>query len=1080
MNNVRYTIAHVIDELTDYHVAELAFDPNSGWMAKILRDRWYQVFGTPDVLVTDEGNEFKGAVVRLHELCGVQHDVVPDQAKWRMGHCERHGAILKVIMMKVVSGMRIDRLEDMRWVLAYDSGVSPLQAVTGRNSSMPGSLLDQITSGKIKFKFNDEMDKDDALRRSERIRAAAIEACHWLDAHHGLRRALNAKSKPPDLIAIKEGTSVYVYDPPVERKGLARRLQDNVSWTGPGVIVCVERQEDSGVPKKIWVRVRTKLKAYPLERIRLATADEMVSSSFITNALMDVQKELEDGRLKIFELAQKEKKKGRPKKIKAEEPPAVEDKKREKRSAEGEPEEEDAKKKRLQYLEDVPLQIKDKKDVGEPSELPFAKKQRLFENLAKELGAPSEMAEAQLRGHLEDNLSKVLKLKKAIKKDAKRKQRDRARGSDDPPQREQGVCLATVEVDEELAQTLPDFVEVYWQELDAMGEMWCQEDEGAEWSILRKAEGQGEQDRKDALQAELVTGKLRVEAQWKNLDAEWRAAYKEPIKKAVKIYFDYGAMEGVKEDAFIDPRKILPSRFVLTNKGGETLLEAILKARWILGGHKDMELGQYATMAPTSSLLGHNLLNFLAVQHGWTVYYEDVSSAFLQGKPLPEGREVYVKLPQGYPDCVNEFIREMVGEGYRLDILKLLKGGFGLAESPRLWYLECKNTLEEIGLHELKLVPGMFRAFHEDGRLRAVVCIHVDDTRYAGDDSAQQLWDQLHDRLKFGSLRAATEGWQKFCGRWEKQDPETKEFTYAMDKYMKKVPDIPKKLYQDVDKELTEYDRKFMGSILGQLNWAARQGRYDLSFGVSHCQQLIAGGKKSALEWTQKLIVKARWPLDMKVVHLGCPLEEMLVLSASDAAFAGQPKAASQGGVTCLLANPSVLKGEAQVVIMEAMSMKIQRVVRCSMSAELSMAATAFEHGDFLRAIMAELVFSKFKIGQWKWWASKWKHYLIVDAKTGYDVLKSEVVTADRKIMIDAAVLREAMGNEECGNYVRWMPGHCMVSDGLTKWQGNGILEMVMQYAKWSLVDTPEAQALRVAAAARKRAAKAAQQAAAP
>ena len=180
------------------------------------------------------------------------------------------------------------------------------------------------------------------------------------------------------------------------------------------------------------------------------------------------------------------------------------------------------------------------------------------------------------------------------------------------------------------------------------------------------------------------------------------------------------------------------------------------------------EVGKYPTLAPTATLLSHNLLNLIATLNGWAVYYEDVSSAFLQGKPLPTEREVYVKLPGGYPSYVNEFILEMVGTGHRDDLLRLLKGGFGLAESPRLWYLEYRNTLKLIGLHELKLVPGMFRAFHPDGSLRAVVTIHVDDTRYTGDATAQELWDELHARLKFGALRKSTEGWTKFCGRWEK------------------------------------------------------------------------------------------------------------------------------------------------------------------------------------------------------------------------------------------------------------------------------------------------------------------------
>ena len=94
-----------------------------------------------------------------------------------------------------------------------------------------------------------------------------------------------------------------------------------------------------------------------------------------------------------------------------------------------------------------------------------------------------------------------------------------------------------------------------------------------------------------------------------------------------------------------------------------------------------------------------------------SVCYEDVSSAFLQGKPLPTEREVYVKPPGGYPSYVNELSLEMVGAGHRDDLLRLLKGGFGLAESPRLWYLEYRNTLKIIGLRELKLVPACSEHF---------------------------------------------------------------------------------------------------------------------------------------------------------------------------------------------------------------------------------------------------------------------------------------------------------------------------------------------------------------------------------
>lgn len=61
--------------------------------------------------------------------------------------------------------------------MTNDSGVSPFQAVTGRNSALAGFLMVQLQSGKIRFKMNQELQRDEALRPAERIRAAAIEAC---------------------------------------------------------------------------------------------------------------------------------------------------------------------------------------------------------------------------------------------------------------------------------------------------------------------------------------------------------------------------------------------------------------------------------------------------------------------------------------------------------------------------------------------------------------------------------------------------------------------------------------------------------------------------------------------------------------------------------------------------------------------------------------------------------------------------------------------------------------------------------------------------------------------------------------
>ena len=157
--------------------------------------------------------------------------------------------------------------------------------------------MQQICTGEMRYQYNQAMETNEALQRADRIRQGAVEAFFWLDAHSALRKALTSRSRPPTLEGIREGATVYVYDPPVSRRGQARRLQDHSSWSGPGVIVCVER--DTPVPQRVWVRLRGRVKAFPLEKIRLATLDEMVSAQFVTDALKEVEAELQGGQMRV-------------------------------------------------------------------------------------------------------------------------------------------------------------------------------------------------------------------------------------------------------------------------------------------------------------------------------------------------------------------------------------------------------------------------------------------------------------------------------------------------------------------------------------------------------------------------------------------------------------------------------------------------------------------------------------------------------------------------------------------------------------------------------------------------------------
>ena len=138
------------------------------------------------------------------------------------------------------------------------------------------------------------------------------------------------------------------------------------------------------------------------------------------------------------------------------------------------------------------------------------------------------------------------------------------------------------------------------------------------------------------------------------------------------------------------------------------------------------------------------------------------------------------------------------------------------------------------------------------------------------------------------------------------------------------------------------------------------------------------------------------------------------------------------------------------------------------MSAEISALTTAYEHGDFVRAALAELVDPEFKLASWKKHEAKWRHVLATDAKTGYDPISSETMPTDRKIAIDVAVLRQAVLEDGISVFIRWVPGSEMVADGLTKWGHNKILCRVLREGEYALADNPQAQEIRRLAAVKK------------
>ena len=170
-----------------------------------------------------------------------------------------------------------------------------------------------------------------------------------------------------------------------------------------------------------------------------------------------------------------------------------------------------------------------------------------------------------------------------------------------------------------------------------------------------------------------------------------------------------------------------------------------------------------------------------------------------------------------------------------------------------------------------------------------------------------------------------------------------------------------------------------------------------------------------------------------------------------------------------LLANNEILEGPSLVNCVLYHSAVLKRVVRSSLAAEISQAAETMDQCEYVRAMFAEIWDAAFSLPQWRWSSSMWPQILVLDSRTGYDVLNSISNGEDKRLAIDIAILKESLYEPDSNRWVRWVPGLTMPSDGLTKQYGNDTRDRVMQGGPWSLKDSPEAQRLRMEAGHRKR-----------
>ena len=380
---------------------------------------------------------------------------------------------------------------------------------------------------------------------------------------------------------------------------------------------------------------------------------------------------------------------------------------------------------------------------------------------------------------------------------------------------------------QQMLEIQKEFQEVFFNYIN-YSELPCPSPKSTHHGLRELIETPEEEHVEDVLKPE--TGKVRLELRWNDLSEAWQKAFEKPILEALEVYFKHDALSPVMEDEVIAHEELLPSRFVLVNKSDprnthpsdEAIADAVLKARLVIAGHRDQRAGDFETESPTASLLAHNVLCFLAAQWKWIMAFSDISAAFLQGDYLPAERRVFIQTPKNYPMFVRNFLRTKIPDGARTDVFRMKKAGFGQAESPRLWYHRFKRGAESIGGRELQLCPGLFSFFGHGTELQALLAVHVDDVRLvASPEHAEEMRRRLDSLFSFGEWKHPEE-WTKFCGRCEKQLSDGT-VLIQIDEYAERLLDPPQRASPQQKHPLQPNEKRWIGTIAGQLNWMARQ-----------------------------------------------------------------------------------------------------------------------------------------------------------------------------------------------------------------------------------------------------------------
>ena len=516
--------------------------------------------------------------------------------------------------------------------------------------------------------------------------------------------------------------------------------------------------------------------------------------------------------------------------------------------------------------------------------------------------------------------------------------------------------------------------------------------------------------------------KARVEVSERHLLPEEQLLFREAKSQEWKSWISNRVVQLV-DGSNINAKRVIRSRWVLsykkTDDGGKKP-----KARLVLLGYQDPDLGSYRADAPTCARSSKYLFVATAVQLQWKLFTLDAHTAFLSGDASERAQPLYFRPPQ-------DLAAALAMEPW--EALLLQKAAYGLSEAPRAWWRRLHRVLTQCGFVSMGQDPCLMALRDKSTeRLLGAVAIHVDDLLCGGSgpafDSAMKL---LEKALPFGDRKSGT---FNYTGVTYVQSADFSVEVHQ-DIYSRELTDLTYKLKPGTQL-LDEQSVSAFKAKIGELNWLTTQTRLDGAFDSSYYAGCSAAPTKTDALGLNRTVRRIRTTqLHLRFVRLGSgTLEELRVCVPQDAGWASRQSGHSQAGALFLLAEASVLEGlPGSAVCIDWLSAKIARVVRSSYACETH---TMLEATDYLEKLLS--LVHQFWFG---WDERRFRaegpsqpSALVTDCKGLYTHLSAEVAkpaAGEKRLVIDQAILRQSLTVTRCK--VWWVNNNHMPADALTK-----------------------------------------------